>query len=174
MIDATKKFLLLILPAFAAVLPAAAQNGSSAEHYWPQWRGPLGTGVAPRANPPLEWSESKNIRWKIALPGNGHSTPIIWGDRVFVTAAVPYGDELPPKSSDAPGAHDILPVKQRHRFTVIAINRRDGKILWERIVRDELPREGAHYTASLASNSPVIPPRQRFFQGYLFDPCAVI
>ena len=46
---------------------------------WPQWRGPLGTGVAPTAKPPIEWSEEKNIRWKVALPGRGHSTPIVWG-----------------------------------------------------------------------------------------------
>jgi outer membrane protein assembly factor BamB len=103
----------------------------------------------------VEWSESKNIRWKIALPGNGHSTPIVWGDRVFVTAAVPYGEALQPKYSEASGAHDILPITHRHRFMVIAVNRRDGKILWERIVREEIPHEGAHYTASLASNSPV-------------------
>jgi hypothetical protein len=153
-----RRFLLITLAAFFLPIPAAGQNGNSAEHYWPQWRGPLGTGVAPHANPPVEWSESKNIRWKIALPGNGHSTPVIWGDRIFITTAVPYGEALLPKYSDAPGAHDILPVTQRHRFMVIAINRRDGKILWERIVRDEIPHEGAHYTASLASSSPVIPP----------------
>lgn len=149
------RFLLIILAAFSVAIPAAGQNGNSAEHYWPQWRGPLGTGVAPHANPPVEWSESKNIRWKIALPGSGHSTPIVWGDRIFITTAVPYGEALQPKYSDASGAHDILPVTHRHRFMVIAINRRDGKILWERIVREELPHEGTHYTASLASHSPV-------------------
>lgn len=103
----------------------------------------------------MEWSESKNIRWKIALPGSGHSTPIFWGDRIFVTMAVPYGEALPPKYSDASGAHDILPITHRHRFMVIAVSRRDGKILWERTVREEFPHEGTHYTASLASNSPV-------------------
>ena len=49
------------------VLPAAAEDD---DHYWPQWRGPLGTGIAPHANPPVKWSEAENIRWKIALPGN--------------------------------------------------------------------------------------------------------
>ncbi|MCI0694827.1 PQQ-like beta-propeller repeat protein [candidate division KSB1 bacterium] len=151
------QLLLIIMAAVAVALPARGQdrNGASAEHYWPQWRGPLGTGVAPHANPPVEWSESKNIRWKIALPGSGHSTPIVWGDRIFITTAVPYGEALQPKYSDASGAHDILPITHRHRFMVIAVSRRDGKILWERIVREEIPHEGAHYTASLASNSPV-------------------
>jgi outer membrane protein assembly factor BamB len=130
-------------------------GGTEAKQYWPQWRGPLGTGVAPDANPPTVWSESKNIRWKTELPGSGHSTPIIWADRIFVTTAVPYGNVLQPKYSGAPGAHDNVPVRRRHRFMVLAINRRDGKIIWERTVRRALPHEGGHYTASLASNSPV-------------------
>ena len=122
---------------------------------WPQWRGPLGTGVAPNADPPMEWSETKNVRWKVALPGKGHSTPIVWGDRIFLTTAVPYGEALPPKHSTAPGTHDGVPVTQRHEFVVLAVNRRDGKILWKKTVHKKLPHEGGHYTGSLASNSAV-------------------
>ena len=125
------------------------------ENDWPQWRGPLGTGVAPNADPPVEWSETKNVRWKVALPGKGHSTPIVWGDRVFLTTAVPYGEALPPKHSTAPGTHDGVPVTQRHQFVVLAVNRRDGKILWQKTVLKKLPHEGGHYTGSLASNSAV-------------------
>ena len=136
---------------------SAAIVGDSVDvnHQWPQWRGPLGTGVAPHANPPVEWSEKKNIRWKIEIPGKGHSTPVIWGERIFLTMAVPYGDDLPPKYSNAAGAHDIRPVTHRYKFMVMAVDRRDGRILWERTVREVLPREGVHVTASLASNSPV-------------------
>jgi len=122
---------------------------------WPQWRGPLGTGVAPHANPPIEWSEGKNVRWKVELPGLGHSTPIVWDDRVFVTTAVPYGDALPPQPSRAPGAHDNLAVTHRQRFVVLAVSRSEGRILWQHKVREVLPREQGHRTASLASNSPV-------------------
>lgn len=144
-------FLLLLLPT------AANDDGISAEakRYWPQWRGPLSTGVAPYADPPVEWSESKNIRWKISMPGNGHSTPIVWGDRVFITTAVPYGDVLEPRYSDALGSHDNLLVTHHHKFVVLALSRHNGKILWQRVVHKELPREGGHYTASFASNSPV-------------------
>jgi len=150
------RFLFIILAAVFVATPTAGQDGGgAAEHYWPQWRGPLSTGVAPHANPPLKWSESKNIRWKIVLPGKGHSTPIVWGDRVFITSAVPHGETLKPKYSDASNAHDIHPVTHRYKFMVIAISRHDGKILWERTVREELPHDGVHYTASLASNSPV-------------------
>ncbi len=126
-----------------------------AKLYWPQWRGPLGTGVAPQSDPPVVWDEETNIRWKIKLPGSGHATPIVWRDRIFVTTAVPYGEKLPPRYSGAPGAHDNLPVTQRHRFFVLAIDRGDGRIVWEKAVHDELPHEGGHETASLASNSPV-------------------
>lgn len=135
--------------------PMAGANGTDANHYWHQWRGPLATGVALHADPPVEWSEDKNIRWKIELPGGGHSSPIVWGDKVFVTAAAPYGEALQPKYSDAPGAHDNLPVTHRYKYLVIAVNRRDGTILWERTVRQGLPHEMGHFTASLASNSPV-------------------
>ncbi|MCZ6680942.1 MAG: PQQ-like beta-propeller repeat protein [Candidatus Poribacteria bacterium] len=157
-VKSRRKFLfLIILTAVSVAMPAAGDDGGStdAQHYWPQWRGPLGTGVALHANPPVEWSEGVNIRWKIALPGVGHSTPIVWGDRVFVTTAVPYGEALKPKYSRLPNAHDELPITHRHKFMVIAVSRRDGNILWERTVREELPHAGGHYTASLASNSPV-------------------
>ena len=51
---------------------------------WHQWRGPHATGVSATANPPLEWSETKNIRWKVEIPGRGSASPVVWGDRVFV------------------------------------------------------------------------------------------
>jgi outer membrane protein assembly factor BamB len=146
----------------AASLARCAAAATENEHgdpgqNWPQWRGPLATGVAPHANPPTEWSESKskNVRWKTELPGLGHSTPIVWGDRVFLTTAVPYGDELPPRPSTAPGNHDNLPVNRRQRFMAIAVSRTDGRILWQRTLKEALPHEQGHRTASLASNSPV-------------------
>ena len=55
---------------------------------WPQWRGPDGTGVAPHSNPPVEWSEKENIRWKVAIPGKGHASPIVWGDRIFLLTTI--------------------------------------------------------------------------------------
>lgn len=134
---------------------AAESESPEAEQYWPQWRGPLATGVAPHANPPTEWSEDQNVRWKTELPGLGHSTPIVWGDRVFLTAAIPYGDELPPRPSQAPGNHDNLPVTRRQQFVALAVSRSDGQIVWQRTLRKALPQEQGHRTASLASNSPV-------------------
>lgn len=72
-----------------AVLGAAwADPPTEREHAWPAWRGPTASGVALHGNPPTEWSETKNVRWKVALPGAGHATPIVWGDRVYVQTAV--------------------------------------------------------------------------------------
>lgn len=147
------KLILLVL--FCGSLLSAVVQAQQTEENWPQWRGPFGTGAAPNADPPIEWSEEQNIRWKVALPGKGHSTPIVWGDRIFLTTAVPYGETLPPKHSTAPGTHDGVPVTQRHEFVVLAVDRRDGYVLWQKTVHKKLPHEGGHYTASLASNSAV-------------------
>lgn len=148
-----------VLPiAIIALALLSGSNSAEADEsleYWGQWRGPLATGVAPEADPPVEWSEEKNIRWKVELPGKGHSSPIVWGDRVFVTAAVPFGEKLQPRYSGRPGAHDNLPVSQRHKFMALAIERRTGKILWQKTLHEALPHEGGHFTASLASASPV-------------------
>jgi outer membrane protein assembly factor BamB len=145
---------LALLLAFSGS-PATAAGSDPAEQWWPQWRGPLATGVAPRATPPLEWSETKNIRWKIPLPGLGHSTPVAWGDRLFVTAAIPQGDAIAPPSGPRPGEHDNLATVHRQKFVVMAIGRRDGKIVWQRTVAEGVPHEVHHQTASDASSSPV-------------------
>lgn len=122
---------------------------------WARWRGPLGTGVAPSGDPPREWSEARNVRWKTAIPGKGHSTPIVWGDRIFLTTAVSYGETLESTHEHSHGAHDNQAVLRRHRFIVLAVDRRDGSILWQKTVRSDRPHESAHVSGSWASNSPV-------------------
>jgi len=113
-----------------------SQEAQDYNRYWPQWRGPLANGVAPHGTPPLKWSESQNIRWKVEIPGNGHATPIIWQDQIFIQTAIPsQGDRL--------------------KFTVLSINRKDGKTLWQKTASDEAPHEGHHRTATFASSSPI-------------------
>src|SRR5258705_10091957 len=101
------------LSAFAG--DAGVHPGAEALRNWPQWRGPLANGVAPFANPPIHWSETNNIRWKIPLPGKGHSSPIVFGDLVFVTLAAPVGEAQKPVYDSAPGVHDSVPVTHRHQ-----------------------------------------------------------
>ncbi|NNE90235.1 MAG: PQQ-binding-like beta-propeller repeat protein [Verrucomicrobiales bacterium] len=127
-----------------------------AQEHWPQFRGPLGTGVAPNADPPVEWDEETNIAWKTELPGLGHSSPIVWEDRIFLTTAIPFGEKLAePKYSGRPGAHNNLPISQKHRFEVLAVDANSGKILWQTPVATKLPHEGGHESGSLASASVV-------------------
>ena len=137
------------------------------DKYWPQWRGPLASGVAPEGDPPLEWAADKNIKWKVEIPGKGSATPVVWGDRIFVLTAVPTDKRAPVKEqrpAEAASAEGAKAGRQRdaqpefiQQFVVIAINRKDGKTLWQKIVREELPHEGANPNATItwASSSPV-------------------
>ena len=127
----------------------------SEQDQWAQWRGPLGNGVAPQADPPVTWSEEKNVRWKVALPGKGHSSPVVWGDRLFLTTAMAHGEPVDPPVGRRPGEHDNTLKVQTNTFIVLAINRKDGKVLWQTTVRDQVPHEGRHNTGSFASASPV-------------------
>ncbi len=140
---------------FSILLVSCAWTSDDASHEWAQWRGPLSTGVAPFADPPTEWSETKNIRWKIEIPGRGHSSPIVWGDRIFLTTAIAFGEPLPPPVGIRPGAHDNVATVNRQEYRVLAINRIDGKILWNTLVLKDVPHETAHQTASFASDSHV-------------------
>src|SRR5436305_1017453 len=98
--------------------PAQPERGKvDAPDAWAQWRGPMGTGVAPNAKPPVEWSESKNVRWKTSLPGKGHSSPVVWGDHIFLTTAIPYGEPIKPRFV-RPGAHDNNAMTYNHEFAV--------------------------------------------------------
>src|SRR5574339_766451 len=101
--------------------------------FWPQWRGPAATGVSLTAKPPVEWSETKNVRWKKEIPGRGAGTPVIWGDQMFVLTAVPLD-----------GGTAIPARRVPHRYVVMALDRRDGRVLWERVAREEAPHEGTH------------------------------
>jgi outer membrane protein assembly factor BamB len=134
---------------------SAAESAASAPVEWRQWRGPLANGVAPDADPPVEWSESRNVRWKLPLPGKGHSSPIVFGDRVVLMLAEPMGEAQPPVFDAAPGVHDSVPVTHRHRYAVLAVSRKDGRVLWKTVVREDWPHEGGHTTGSPVSGSPV-------------------
>jgi hypothetical protein len=125
------------------------------EANWPAWRGPLATGVGPLADPPITWSDQKNIRWKTPVPGKGHSSPIVWGDRIFLTTAVPFGEPVRPRLPARPGAHDNLSLTQNQEFVVLAVSRQNGSIVWQQSVYKDLPHEAGHVTGSQASASPV-------------------
>jgi outer membrane protein assembly factor BamB len=137
--------------------PADKEN----EKYWPQWRGPYSTGVSLYADPPVEWSETKNLKWKIQVPGKGHATPIIWGNFLIVSSAVetPKTGKPEEKEKKQQRSHRWMQPAETdkvHKFVVLALDRKSGKILWRRTVNEEWPKEGrSHGLGSWASNSPV-------------------
>jgi outer membrane protein assembly factor BamB len=143
----------------ASAALARTDSAPAPELFWPQWRGPLSIGVAPSARPPLEWAEDKNVRFKVEVPGRGSSTPIVWGDLVFVTTAVPTPKPLQPRSGAAPAAPEgrrnpaVSAPTTAYEFQVLAYERKDGKLRWKTTVREEFPHEGTHQDGTFASPS---------------------
>ncbi len=147
-------------------LAAGAVVAAADEGHWPRWRGPFDNGMA-RGDAPTEWSDTKHIAWKAAVPGRGHSTPVIWGDRIFLTTAIPTGKGDAPAASEPPGgggktagpgggAGGGAAAGQEHRFVVLCLDRKTGKTLWERTAKVATPHEGYHRRyGSFASGSPV-------------------
>ena len=146
-----------LLVAFGLTVATAGALGEAVNPLaqWGQWRGPLATGAAPKADPPVEWSETKNIRWKTKLPGLGHSSPVVWGSLVFVTTAEMTGAKKPFTGVTPDGAHNNMNPLFDHQFAVMAIDRQTGAVVWRRTVATRQPHESTHESATWASNSPV-------------------
>jgi outer membrane protein assembly factor BamB len=140
-------FLLPLLP------PAAADDD------WPRWRGPANNGVA-RGDVPLDFGVDKNVAWKLDIPGRGFSSPVMWGERIFITNAVPVRDVPASPESGASGrpggAGGGAGTGKEYKFVVMSIDAKTGKPIWERVARTATPHEGYHNTyGSFASNSPI-------------------
>ncbi len=115
---------------------------------WPQFRGPDGAGVATAKNLPTTWDSQKNIVWKQTLPGPGTSSPIVWGDRIYLTSYSGYAESI-----DDPGDMEKL---VRH---VVCLDRKTGKILWAKTFKAKMPeskyRPGNDSKHGYASSTPV-------------------
>ena len=144
-----------LLLAAAAVIAAPAPEPDA---WWPQWRGPLGTGVAPAADPPIRWSETQNLRWKVPIPGTGHASPVVWGDRIYLLTAIPLASDGGPAAPDERRTAVPGPV----RFVVMALDRGTGSTLWQRTALEAVPHEGTHRDGTWASASAVTDGRRVF------------
>ncbi len=152
-----------------ATITFSVSSDTATEH-WPQWRGPFHTGMA-RTGAPVEFSETKNTKWKIELPGRSFSTPVIWGDQIFLTNAVPTGKVIQSEPASPPaegqgqgqgqgrgrgGPGGGAGANEEHKFILMSLDRKTGKTLWERVAKTAIPHEGYHRQyGSFASNSPV-------------------
>ncbi len=141
---------------FPSQVPAQSFEDAKSSN-WHQWRGPDATGVSKTAKPPTRWSETKNIKWKVPIEGKGNSTPIIWGDKVFLLTAINTGNVDPtlPKPEDQPKRiFGITHPNTAYRFVVLCLDRNTGKVLWRRIASQGIPHEGHHDESDFASASP--------------------
>jgi outer membrane protein assembly factor BamB len=127
---------------------------------WPGWRGPDGSGISTEKNLPEEWSASKNVRWKTPIAGKGHSSPIVWGKRVFVTTAIEGAVVAGAKAmkhviDGKDWLHpDSVGADRKHTFKVIALDRDTGKILWEQTAWEGTPYDDRHRKSSYAASTP--------------------
>jgi outer membrane protein assembly factor BamB len=127
---------------------------------WPQWRGPRGQGVSEEKNLPLEWSPTKNIKWKTPVPGRGHSSPIVWGNRIFVTTSI-EGPEVPGAAAvkhvinnQVVKLPDTTGAERSHTLKLICIDVETGKILWEQTVHDGRMYDDRQKANTYASSTP--------------------
>lgn len=135
----------IALVAIVATLVSVWQTPAQAQTMladWPLWRGPLETGVAPQGNPPVKWDETTNIKWKIRIPGEGTSTPIILGDQVFIQAAYPAKNPSAGPARADKGAKTIPTPTDAYQFVLMSLDRHTGQTRWQRVVREEVPHEG--------------------------------
>ncbi len=126
----------------------------SAQDRWPQFRGAQSLGVAEDANLPDKWSATENVAWKTEVPGMGWSSPIVWGDRIFITSVINTGETEPVKKGLYFGGERPLPAAE-HRWMVYGVDFKTGKIAWEREVFRTVPKITRHLKNSYASETPV-------------------
>lgn len=159
---------------FCALLLAVAPHAEAADSDWPQWRGPNADGTSSDATPPVEWSATKNVRWKTPIPGRGSASPVVLGDKIFVATAI--GDE--PKVREAQpaprrersgqgagdrrrrggaprGGEDAGPPLTKQQFVVLCLDRKSGAVRWQKVVNELVPHAGHHADHGFASASPI-------------------
>ncbi len=147
------------LTAAAIVLAAVASVDGRGEP-WPQWRGPSGQGISTETNLPTEWSKTKNVAWSTEIPGRGFSSPIVWGNRVYLTSSiegdiVPGAKTAPHKLGGEDFVHpDAVAGDRRHELKVFALDATTGRILWERTAYSGPVYDARHRSGSFANTTP--------------------
>ncbi len=155
----------------AATLPLCVQSANADN--WAHWRGPTGNGTAPGATPPTTWSDTENVKWKVAIPGAGSGSPVIWENQVFVVTAVKVAGAAASGAGQAEagaaggrqqaggrrrggflGGRGGGEALSKHRFEVHCYDRDTGALVWKQVATESVPHEGTHSTNGFASASP--------------------
>ena len=147
-----KAFPLLTL---SICLLASWMHSANGQANWPQFRGANSRGIAEGTNLPERWSSTENVAWKSDLPGRGWSSPIVWGDRILLTAVVNDGESEEPKKGLYFGGNRPDPADTLHHWRVYCLDLNDGETVWEREVHQGKPATGIHIKNSYASETPV-------------------
>src|SRR5882724_8341815 len=149
------------------ILAIAGADLVCAESNWPGWRGPLANGVSEEKNLPTEWTPDSHILWKSELPGRGNSSPVIWGDRIFLTAELEgdlvEGIKAPPHMLRGhPFRHpDSTAADRVHKLVAMALDRKTGAIVWQRVayeglVYDEHHKKGNHAAPTAVTDGQMV------------------
>jgi outer membrane protein assembly factor BamB len=146
---------MLIRHLLAFIVLSLFTSAAYAQDRWPQFRGTASTGVAEDPQLPDKWSATENVAWKTDIPGLGWSSPIVWGNNVFVTSVISAGDIEPPKKGLYFGGERYGVPKEEHRWMVYSVDMKTGKILWEREAHRSTPTSTRHLKNSYASETPV-------------------
>jgi outer membrane protein assembly factor BamB len=140
--------------AVAAAVVLLTHLSAFGQANWPQFRGPQ-AGVIADAVLPDTWSTTEHVAWSTEIPGRGWSSPIVWGDRVFVTTAVAAGDPEAPKKGLYLGGNRDAPSGKAHQWKVYCLDLKNGKVLWEAVAHKGVPPYALHIKNSHASETPV-------------------
>ncbi len=127
----------------------------SAGENWPQFRGADSQGFSTNSDLPEHWSDSENVAWKVDVAGRGWSSPITWGDKIFLTTVVNLGEDVTPKKGLYFGGERAKPPESEHQWKVICLDLKTGKILWEQLAHQGVPATPIHIKNSYASETPV-------------------
>jgi outer membrane protein assembly factor BamB len=140
--------------------PGHSGRGEPPRTNWSQWRGPDGLGISTETNLPIEWSSTKNIKWKTPIIGRGHSSPIVWGNRIFLTTdvegeTVPGAKAVEHKIEGQIFKHpDSVGGDRKHTLKVLCVDRSSGKVLWDKTAYEGTVYDDRHRKGSYASPTP--------------------
>ncbi len=137
------------------VLTLLALSSAIAQDNWPQFRGEHSLGVAENKNLPTTWSTNENVAWSVPVPGNGWSSPIVWGEKIFVTSVIKDGEVEAPKKGLYFGGERKTPSKDTHHWMVYCYDWKSGKKLWAKQVHEGSPSSSIHLKNTYASETPV-------------------
>jgi outer membrane protein assembly factor BamB len=148
---------------FALMLAVAALGGAvkAQDAPWPQWRGPGGLALSSDTRAPSEWNAERNVAWKTAIPGRGHSSPVVAAGRIFLTTSI-RGEHVPGRKAPVHLGYDLKPgyvhpdsveVDYKYALKVIAVDAKTGAVAWERTAYDGLMFDDRHRKNTFASST---------------------